>query len=117
MLDKLIDEIKKFNGERDWDQYHSPKNLATCVLIEAGELAEVFQWLTEEESWKPGSKALEDAQDEIADVFIYLLNLADKLGIEPVEASRRKMLKNADKYPVDTARGSRLKYTDFVEET
>jgi dCTP diphosphatase len=115
MLNELLIEIRKFNRERDWDQYHSPKNLATSILIEAAELAEVFQWLTEEESWKPGSKALKDAEEEVADVFIYLLNLADKLGIDPIEASRGKMLKNAEKYPAETARGSRLKYNEFGE--
>jgi dCTP diphosphatase len=115
MLNELLIEIRKFNRERDWDQYHSPKNLATSILIEAAELAEVFQWLTEEESWKPGGKALKDAEDEVADVFIYLLNLADKLGIDPVKAARQKLVKNAEKYPTDTARGSRLKYTELGE--
>ena len=72
---------------------HSPKNLATSVLIEAAELAEIFQWLTEEESWKPCEKAMGEAEEEIADVFIYLLNLADRLGIDPVKASHKKILK------------------------
>lgn len=115
MLSKLMREIREFNSERDWAQYHSPKNLATSVLIEAAELAEIFQWLTENESRGLDEKGIKAAEEEIADVFIYLLNLADKLGIDPVEASHRKILKNAKKYPADTSRGSRLKYTEFKE--
>ncbi len=115
MLSKLVNEIRDFNSAREWDQYHSPKNLATSVLIEAAELAEIFQWLTEEESWKPDEKAMGEAEEEIADVFIYLLNLADRLGIDPVQASHKKILKNAVKYPVNASRGSRLKYTELKE--
>lgn len=116
MLSKLMSEIREFNSERDWAQFHSPKNLATSVLIEAAELAEIFQWLTESESRELDEKAMKDAEEEIADVFIYLLNLADKLGIDPVEASHSKILKNGLKYPVETSRGSRLKYSQFREE-
>ncbi|OPX30586.1 MAG: nucleotide pyrophosphohydrolase [Gemmatimonadaceae bacterium 4484_173] len=114
-MEELLSEIRKFNENRNWGQYHSPKNLATSVMIEAAELAEVFQWLTEEESINLSGKALENAGEEIADVFIYLLNLADKLGIDPVEASHRKIKINAQKYPVETSRGSRLKYSEFTE--
>ncbi|MCK5785556.1 MAG: nucleotide pyrophosphohydrolase [Candidatus Sabulitectum sp.] len=113
MLEKLLGEIRDFNNERDWAQYHSPKNLATAVLIEAAELAEIFQWLTEEESWKLDDRAMAEAEEEVADVFIYLLNMADKLGIDPVKASRRKIQKNAKKYPVEASRGSRLKYSQL----
>ncbi|MCD4706801.1 MAG: nucleotide pyrophosphohydrolase [Candidatus Sabulitectum sp.] len=113
MLNKLISEIRVFNDERDWAQYHSPKNLATSVLIEAAELAEIFQWLTENESRELDEKGIKAAEEEIADVLIYLLNLSDKLGIDPVEASHRKILKNAKKYPADDSRGSRLKYTEL----
>ena len=115
MLNKLLGEIRKFNEERDWAQYHSPKNLATSVLIEAAELAEIFQWRTEGESRNLEGAAKKAAEEEIADVFIYLLNLADKLGIDPVEASHKKILKNALKYPVNASRGSRLKYTELKE--
>ena len=114
-MEKLLSKIREFNEKRDWAQYHSPKNLATSVMIEAAELAEVFQWLTEEESMNLSRKALENAGEEIADVFIYLLNLADKLGIDPVEASCRKIKLNAKKYPVEDSRGSRLKYSEFAE--
>ena len=115
MLEKLLAEIREFNDERDWAKFHSPKNLATSVLIEAAELAEIFQWLTEEESQTLEDKAMINAEEEIADVFIYLLNLADKLGIDPVEASHRKILKNGKKYPINSSRGNRLKYTEFEE--
>ncbi|MEA3266704.1 MAG: nucleotide pyrophosphohydrolase [Candidatus Fermentibacteria bacterium] len=115
MLETLLAEIRKFNDERDWAKFHSPKNLATSVLIEAAELAEIFQWLTEEESRTLGHKAKIHAEEEIADVFIYLLNLADKLGIDPVEASHRKILQNGKKYPVNSSRGNRLKYTEFTD--
>lgn len=113
MLKDLLSEIREFNDERDWAQYHSPKNLATSVLIEAAELAEIFQWRTEEESRNLEDTAMKAAEEEIADVFIYLLNLADKLGIDPVEASHRKILMNAGKYPVSSSRGNSLKYTEF----
>ncbi|MCK5035124.1 MAG: nucleotide pyrophosphohydrolase [Candidatus Sabulitectum sp.] len=113
MLEKLLSEIREFNDERDWAKFHSPKNLATSILIEAAELAEIFQWLTEEESQTLEDRAMINAEEEIADVFIYLLNLADKLGIDPVEASHRKILKNGKKYPINSSRGNRLKYTEF----
>ncbi len=115
MLKKLLEEIREFNKARDWDQFHSPKNLSTSILIEAAELAEIFQWLTEEESKNLDSKAQQNAEEEIADVFIYLLNLADKLGVDPIQASIKKMIKNGQKYPADICRGSRLKYTELKE--
>jgi NTP pyrophosphatase (non-canonical NTP hydrolase) len=115
MFEELLSEIREFNKQRNWAQYHSPKNLATSVMIEAAELAEVFQWLTEEESMNLGGRALKNAGEEIADVLIYLLNLADKLGIDPVEAARRKIKINAQKYPVETSRGNRLKYSESTK--
>jgi len=110
MYKELMRRIREFNSERDWNRYHSPKNLATSVLIESAELAEIFQWLTEEESWNPEREAVEHAGEEIADVLIYLLNLADKLEIDPWEAAFRKIALNRDKYPVESCRGSSLKY-------
>lgn len=116
MIKKLLDEIREFNSARDWAQFHSPKNLATSLLIEAAELAEVFQWLTENESKELDTEAMENAEDEIADVFIYLLNLADKLGIDPVEVSHKKILKNAKKYPITASRGNSAKYTKLIRD-
>ena len=91
-LDKLRDAVRKFAAERDWDQFHSPKNLAMALSVESAELLEIFQWLTEEESrdLPPITKAA--AADEIADVLIYLLRIADKLGIDPVAAAQCKMI-------------------------
>lgn len=112
-LDKLRDAVRKFAAERDWDQFHSPKNLAMALSVESAELLEIFQWLTEEESrdLPPITKAA--AADEIADVLIYLLRIADKLGIDPVAAAQRKMIANAQKYPADKARGNNKKYTEL----
>ena len=112
-LDNLRDAVRKFAAERDWDQFHSPKNLAMALSVESAELLEIFQWLTEEESrdLPPITKAA--AADEIADVLIYLLRIADKLGIDPVTAAQRKMIANAKKYPADKARGNNKKYTEL----
>lgn len=113
MHTELLEKIREFNADRNWEKYHSPKNLAMSVLIESAELAEIFQWLTEEESRKPGESAVIHAGEEIADVLIYLLNLSDKLGIDPFEAAFRKIELNGRKYPADSCRGSRLKYTEL----
>ena len=111
MHGELLEKIREFNRERNWEKYHSPKNLSVSVLIEAAELAEIFQWLTEEESGNPSPEDVTHASEEIADVFIYLLNLADKLGIDPVEAAFRKIEINRLKYPANLCRGSSLKYS------
>lgn len=99
-MDDLIDKIRKFRQERDWDQYHSPKNLAMALVVEAGELAEHFQWLTEEQSSNLSPDKLAEVQEEIGDVLIYLVNLCDKLGVDPLDAAREKIRKNKEKYPV-----------------
>lgn len=112
-LDKLTALIRKFNDEREWAQYHSPKNLASSLVIEAAELLEIFQWLTEEESADLNNEKRSKVEEEIGDVLIYLLNLADKLGIDPTEVAMRKLKANAKKYPVEKARGSAAKYTEL----
>ena len=112
---KLLEAIRNFNHERDWDQFHTPKNLSTALMIEAAELAEIFQWMTGDESNEPGDKKLQHAQDEIGDVVIYLLNLADKLGVDPLEAALKKLDRNAEKYPVEKARGTAAKYKDLSD--
>lgn len=108
-LAELRDAVRAFADARDWGQYHSPKNLAMALSVEASELLEIFQWMTEEESRAPSPEARAAAADEIADVLIYLLQVANRLDIDPLEAARAKMIKNAKKYPVDTARGNNLK--------
>ena len=112
-MDKLIEQIRNFNKERDWGQYHTPKNLSMALMIEAGELAEHFQWLTQDQSKTLNNETLEKVREEIGDVLIYLLNIADKLGIDPIAAAKEKILKNANKYPVNQSKGKRTKHTDL----
>ncbi|MBL0141021.1 MAG: nucleotide pyrophosphohydrolase [Betaproteobacteria bacterium] len=112
-LDNLREQLRTFAVERDWDQFHSPKNLAMALSGEAGELLEHFQWLTEEQSQSLAPEALAAAGEEIADVLLYLVRLSDKLGIDPMAAAREKLLKNARRYPVDKAHGSSRKYTEL----
>ena len=109
----LLESLRKFNEDRNWPQYHSPKNLSASILIEAAELAEVFQWLTEEESRNLSAVDTKRAEEEIADVFLYLLNLADKLDIDIISAAHSKMVLNGKKYPADQCYGSREKYNSL----
>ena len=112
-LEELREKLRKFAAERDWDQFHSPKNLASALSVEAGELLEIFQWLTEEQSRALTPEMKAAVSDEIADVLLYLVRLGDKLGIDLADAARRKLAANAKKYPVDKARGSNKKYTEL----
>lgn len=112
-LEELRDQLRAFAAERDWDPFHSPKNLASALSVEAAELLETFQWLTDEQSRRLSPEALAAARDEIADVLLYLICLGDKLGIDLVEAAKAKLVKNAQKYPVDKARGSAKKYNEL----
>ena len=110
---QLIDALREFAEARDWEQYHSPKNLSMALTAEAGELLELFQWLTEDESRKLSRAKRSQVRDELGDVLIYLTRLADQLGIDPVEAAFDKIKKNAVKYPVTKAKGNARKYTEF----
>lgn len=112
-LAELRERVRAFVSERDWGQFHSPKNLAMALTVEMAELLEVFQWLTEEESRKLSPEARAAAAEEVADVFIYFLQLTDSLGIDPLAAARDKLAKNAAKYPVDKSRGNNKKYTEL----
>ena len=112
-LDDLRDRMREFAQARDWDQFHSPKNLAMALSVETAELVEVFQWLTEAQSRDLAPEARAAAAEEIADVLLYLVRLADRLGIDPVESARAKLVANACKYPVDKARGNNKKYTEL----
>jgi NTP pyrophosphatase (non-canonical NTP hydrolase) len=112
-FERLRDQLRDFASARDWDPFHSPKNLAMALAGEAGELLETFQWLTEEQSRRPTPETLAAASEEIADVLLYLVRLSDKLGIDPVAAAHAKLLANAQKYPVDKARGNARKYTEL----
>ena len=100
---QLLEKIRKFNEDRDWDQFHSPANLAKSVSIEAGELLECFQWDNE-------NYDKEAVCEEMADVFTYLVDVADKLDVDLIEITDKKMDNNAKKYPVDKAKGRNTKY-------
>lgn len=112
-MQKLIDKLRKFADERDWQQYHSPKNLAMALSVEVAELVEHFQWLTQAESYDLTPEKRDKIKDEIGDVLIYLVNLAGKLGIDPLQAAHEKIEKNRVKYPVSRAKGNALKYKDY----
>jgi NTP pyrophosphatase (non-canonical NTP hydrolase) len=112
-IESLQDALRRFAAARDWDQFHSPKNLASALTVEAAELLECFQWLTEEESRSlPDDKRNAVAQ-EVADVLLYLLQLADKLSIDVLDAARKKLELNAARYPIGLARGTSKKYSEF----
>ena len=112
-LETLRDQIRAFAEERDWDQFHSPKNLAMALAGAAAEILEIFQWLPEEQSRSLVAKAMAAADEEIADVLLYLVRLADRLGIDPLAAAQRKLARNASKYPIDKSRGSARKYDEL----
>jgi dCTP diphosphatase len=112
-LVQLRDALRQFAAERDWDQFHSPKNLASALAVEAAELLEPFQWLTEDESRKLSAADLARVREEMADVLNYLVRLADKLDVDLLEAARDKIVKNALKYPAEKARGSARKYSEI----
>jgi NTP pyrophosphatase (non-canonical NTP hydrolase) len=110
-LDELKERLREFARERDWDQFHSPKNLAMALIVEAAELLEHFQWLTEAQSQGQAltPEKREQVAQELADVLLYLVRLADRLDIDLLDAAQRKLLINAQKYPADTVRGSAKK--------
>ena len=110
-MEEAIARIRRFRDERDWMQFHDPKNLAVSISIEAAELLEEFQWLTGEESKRHAVQNREAVKDEIADVAIYLVELCDVLGIDLEGAILAKLEKNAVKYPVEKSRGKSTKYT------
>ena len=112
-LSQLRDALREFAAERDWDKFHSPKNLASALSVEAAELLERFQWLTEDESRVLPPAELARVRDEMADVLNYLVRLADKLDVNLLDAAREKIKLNAVKYPVEKARGSAKKYSEF----
>jgi NTP pyrophosphatase (non-canonical NTP hydrolase) len=112
-MQQLIRKIRAFARERDWDQFHSPKNLAMALSVEVAEIVEHLQWLTQEQSNRLDADQLDKIRAEIGDVMIYLVRLADRLGIDPIQAAHEKMLINEKKYPVAKAKGLAAKYTDL----
>jgi len=115
-VNDLTNELRRFAAERDWEQFHTPKNLAMALSVEAGEIVEIFQWLTPEQSAGLNDEQLEHLRQEIGDVLLYLLRLADRCGIDPLEAARRKLVLNERKYPAHRARGRMDKYTAYEED-
>ncbi len=116
MCDELIkikEKLRKFVSDRDWDKYHTPKNLAAALVVEAGELLEHFQWLSEEESKSLDRNKIEKIGEEIADVFIYLILLSDKLGLDIFEITNSKIGINEKKYPAEKVSGSSRKYNEY----
>ena len=111
-LDQIKERLRDFAAARDWDQFHSPKNLAMAMIVEAAELVEHFQWLTEDQSQTLPPDKLAEVEQEIADIQIYLIRLADKLGIDMEHAVNAKMELNEKKYPAEKVRGSAEKYNE-----
>jgi NTP pyrophosphatase (non-canonical NTP hydrolase) len=109
-IKEITKKIKIFRDERDWIQFHDHKNMAVSVVLEASELLEHFQWKTKKEVEQYIKTNKDEIQDEIADVAMYLFELADNLGIDLIKAMERKLEKNSKKYPVAKAKGSNLKY-------
>ncbi|GAA5072299.1 nucleotide pyrophosphohydrolase [Lysobacter panacisoli] len=105
--------IREFRDARDWMQFHNPKNLAISIVLEATELLEHFQWKSPDESEAHAKAARDDIADEIADVSVYLIELADNLGIDLEQAILRKLDKNAAKYPAEKSKGNAKKYTEL----
>jgi len=114
-ITRLQGDLRDFAAEREWEPFHTPKNLVMALAAEAGELIEIFQWLTPEQSLAVMNEpsAAEHVGEEVADVFAYLLRLCDVLGIDLERAVLDKIQKNARKYPVEQARGSAVKYTNL----
>lgn len=114
-MNDLKHRIRTFADDRDWHQFHSPKNLAMALAVEAAELLEHFQWLTEEQSRELDPEQLAKVRNELGDVFIYLIRLSDVLGINLLEAAADKLEKNAEKYPAEKVKGKALEYNEYPE--
>jgi dCTP diphosphatase len=114
-LNKLNNEIEKMVHDRDWDQFHSIKNLAMALSVESAELLEIFQWMPEEASnkIKHDPKAMSKIEDEIADIFVYMLRIVNKTEIDLEAAVLKKLKKNIEKYPVEKSKGNSKKYNDL----
>ncbi len=112
-LNDLKHRLRDFAQARDWDQFHSPKNLSMALSAEVAEIIEHFQWLTEEQSKNLPKDKLEEVETELADTLIYLIRLADKLDIDLLKAATSKIELNEQKYPVDKSRGNAKKYTEL----
>ena len=112
-INELQARLLEFAKQRDWEQFHSPKNLSMALNVEAAELLEHFQWLTEEQSKNLPQDKLEEVSHEMADIFIYLLRLSERLKVDLPAAVDKKIQINAQKYPADKVKGSAKKYTEY----
>jgi NTP pyrophosphatase (non-canonical NTP hydrolase) len=112
-VERITEKIKMFRDERDWMQFHDAKNMAVSIILEASELLEHFQWKTTKEVEEYARQNKEEIQDEIADIALYLFEMADNLGVNLVDAMEKKLEKNKKKYPVEKARGNAKKYTEL----
>lgn len=112
-IDELAARLRAFARERDWEQFHAPKNLAMALAVEAAELMEHFQWLTERQSEELPPAAKQQVAAELADIFIYTVRLADRLGVDLEPAVESKIRVNAAKYPVGKSRGTAKKYSEL----
>jgi dCTP diphosphatase len=113
-LQELAEAVRRFGHERDWHLYHTPKNLTAALVVEAAELLEPFQWLTPEQSLALPAAKRESVRQEMADVLIYLVSLANLLEVDLLQAAADKLAINARKYPVEKARGSCAKYDELT---
>ena len=112
-LDELVRQIREFVDERDWEQFHSPKNLAMALVVEAAELVEIFQWMTEEDSSELNDSDRRRVTEEIADVMTYLIRISDLLNIDLLSAVEQKLVATRQKYPAELVRGSSRKYSEY----
>ena len=113
-ITSIQQQIDDFAAQRDWKQFHTPKNLAMALSVEAAELVEIFQWLTAEQSFlRDDSKSKQAAAEELSDILTYLLRIADILEIDLITSLRDKLVQNGKKYPVDKARGNAKKYSEL----
>jgi dCTP diphosphatase len=113
-IEKIASDLRRFAGERDWEQFHTPKNLATSITVEASELLEIFQWTRGQENWNvlDDQDLRERVENEVADVMLYLIRFADLGRIDLEKALQRKMQINGQKYPVEKSKGSDRKYNE-----
>lgn len=112
-IDALRARVNAFVEERDWAQFHSPKNLSMAMIVEAAEVVEHFQWMTEADSRQLDAETREKVGQELADTFVYLMRIAEVCGIDLIAAANAKITLNAQKYPADKCKGSNAKYTEY----
>ena len=112
-LQHLAEQLREFAAARDWEQFHSPKNLAMALSVEVAEIVEHFQWQTQQQSRELDGAKRDEVEQELADALIYLVRLADQLGVDLLEAAERKLALNEAKYPAERVRGSPRKYSEY----